>query len=202
MKCENCGKEYKVKNKRFCSQKCRTEFLRNHRTCIVCGSDFWTSPSSKVITCGPECEKINRSKNGRSEESMEHLKKAWEAFSQNKNTGNYDTNIHAKSYRLMSADGKVYEVNNLLKWCREHTDIIPYKNPKTFATEIGKIKAGKVKSAGGWTLIWSSENNLSREGMPKPHRSPKRTKMSEEERIERKRKRAKEYYQRKKVSDS
>lgn len=200
MKCVNCGKEIENRNKKYCSQKCRTAFLRNYRTCVVCGKEFYANPSSGVKTCRRECEYINRSNNGRSEKYRPYLEKAWDAISTNPNVGSFDTNVHAKSWGLMSPDGKVYEVNNLAKWYRDNKEKLnlPYSKPSDFITQMGKIKRGKVKSAGGWTLVWWSDENHAREGMEYPHVSPKRTKMSDEERLERKRIRAKEAYKRKK----
>ena len=200
MKCVNCGKEIENRNKKYCSQKCRTAFLRNYRTCIVCGKEFYAKPSSNVKTCSRECEYINRSNNGRSEKNMEQLRKAWDAINTNPNAGQFDTNVHAKSWGLMSPDGKVHEVNNLAKWYRDNVDKLnlPYSTSqngaRNFVTEICKVKRGKAKTAGGWTLVWWSDENHAREGMEYPHVSPKRTKMTEEERLERKRIRAKETY--------
>lgn len=192
--CKNCKKEYTGQNKVFCSGKCRTEYLRNTRKCVVCGKEFWASPSSEVLTCSVECEKKNRTIIGKSEENIKVLEIAREACAKSPNCGDRETNATAKSWGLVSPDGTLYEINNLSKWCRDHADIIPYSDPRTFCCELYKIKQGNVSTAGGWTLKWWNEKNKAREGMPEPKRHPKRTKMSEEERLQRKRERAKEYY--------
>ena len=200
--CKNCGKEYHNKNKVFCSQKCRTENLKNTRVCIICGKIFWTAPSSMVVTCSQECETINRSMIGKSDENLKKLEAAREAAAESPNIGNFDTNVHAKSWGLVSPDGILYEISNLSKWCQEHKDIIPYTNPKAFVVQLYKIKAGKVNNVGGWTLKWWSEENKARKSMqdlsehPKQHK--KRTKMSDEERLSRKRESARKYYRKKK----
>lgn len=198
--CKNCGKEYSGQNRMFCSQKCRAEYLKNYRACAVCGKMFWAPPSSRVVTCGQACESINRSKN---KSNLENLEMAWEASIQSPNSGAFDTNASAKSWGLLSPNGDLYEVNNLSKWCREHTDIIPYADPKIFAGDLYKIKAGKIMSAGGWTLAWWSEENKARKGMENPKPRKKHTKMTEEERLERKRQRSKAaYYRKKKQSEN
>lgn len=196
--CRNCGKEYAGQNKMFCSQKCRAEYLKNLRTCVVCGKKFWASPSSQVVTCSRECETANRASIGKSEGNLKKLVSAREAAAESPHIGNFDTNIHAKSWGLVSPEGKLYEVDNLLKWCRDNQDLIPYSNPRTFVTQLYKIKSGKVTSAGGWVLEWWSDTNYAREGLQDPKRHPKRTKMTDEERLERKRSRAREYYKKKK----
>lgn len=196
--CKNCGKEYTGRNKVYCSQKCRAEYLKNLRTCVVCGKKFWSSPSSEVITCSRECESVNRIIVGKSEKNLKILAAARESATKSPHIGNFDTNIHAKSWGLVSPEGRLYEVSNLSKWCHDNQDIIPYSNPKTFVTQLYKIKSGKVSSAAGWTLKWCSDVNFAREGLESPKHHPKRTKMTDSERLERKRERAREYYRRKK----
>lgn len=196
--CKNCGKEYTGQNKMFCSKECRAEFSKNKKVCPVCHKKFWSPKSSQVVTCSRECETINRARIGKTESNLKILKLAREAAAESPNTGDHNTNVHAKSWGLVSPDGELYEVDNLSKWCRDHADIIPYHDPKVFTRQLYKIKEGKVNSAGGWTLKWWSEENRAREGMPGPKQRAKRTKMSNEERLERKRRHAREYYRRKK----
>ena len=48
-KCLNCGKVL-GRNKLYCSQKCRAEHIKNTRKCVICGKDFYASPSSEKKT--------------------------------------------------------------------------------------------------------------------------------------------------------
>lgn len=203
--CPNCGKDTR-KNKVYCSQACRAEYLKNKRRCLVCGKMFWASPSSGKITCSVECERANRSISGKIGASAVNAAKAQEAAKSSPNSGRYETNAIAKSWKIRSPEGIVYDVNNLDLWSREHADIIP-SDPKHFACGIRDIKRtvqGKAKRGStqykGWTLLEWSEDNKARQGLPPILHHQKRTCMSEEERIRKKREAAKIRYQKLKHS--
>lgn len=203
--CPNCGKDT-GRNKVYCSQYCRAEYLKNHRKCVICGKLFWVSPSSEKMTCGPECERKNRSFNGSLDYSLKNLKKAQEAAKESPNSGQYETNAIAKSWKICSPEGVVYEVNNLSLWAREHADILP-SDPIQFTdgirgikyTLLGKKKRGSMQYK-GWTLLEWSDENKARKGMPPAYHPPKRTRMSDSERLQRKREAAKIRYQKSKQS--
>lgn len=200
--CPNCGKDTR-KNKVYCSQACRAEYLKNKRRCIVCGKMFWAAPSSGKITCSVECERANRSISGKTGASAVNAAKAQEAAKSSPNSGRYETNAIAKSWKIRSPEGIIYDVNNLSLWADEHADILP-SDPKRFALGIRDIKRtiqGKKERGStqykGWTLLEWSEDNKAREGLPPIPHHPKRTCMSDDERLQRKRYAAKIRYQEK-----
>lgn len=162
--CLNCGKKLD-RNKYYCSQKCRAEYIRNMRKCVICGKEFYASPSSGKKTCGKECEKIERMRNGKDGASAINVKIAQEAAVKSPNSGKFETNAVAKSWIVKSPQGEVYEVNNLALWARKHEELLPGE-PLKFVNGIRDIKRtlqGKKKRGcyqyKGWTLLsWSEEN--------------------------------------------
>lgn len=121
-----------------------------------------------------------------------------------------ETHINAKSYVIMSPDGKKYEINNLALWCKENADILP-SPPELFRAGIYDIKRSQLgnrknplSSYKGWTLISFSESNNARKGMPakKPPRPKRAPKAEYEEYVQKKRERARIYYQNKKDRES
>ena len=134
-KCLVCGND-KGRNKSFCSQKCRIEFLKNKKICIICGKTFYAPPSSGKITCSLECEKQNRSnkmKNNRMNEKI--LEKAHQAAKASPNSAAVETNSRAKNWVIVSPTGEKYEVNNLALWARNHSSILP-STPGQFADDL------------------------------------------------------------------
>lgn len=203
-KCIVCGKE-KGRNKFFCSQKCRMKHIKNKKICAVCGKAFFSPPSSGKITCSIECEKKNRSAMMKNSESNRIiLEKAHIAARNSPNSAAVETNSRAKSWAIRSPEGEKYEINNLALWARENSSIIP-GTPKQFADGIRRIKqtllGSKVRGAlqyKGWTLENFHDENLARIGLPNPRKHPIRSKMSDDERLRRKRESAKKYYQKRK----
>lgn len=202
--CLNCGKEIDGRNKKFCDQSCRTMYLQQRRICVVCGKEFLVPPSSGKITCSTVCEKANRAKNGLSGENMNKLKLAHEAAAKSPNSSSCETNSRAKSWVIQSPEGTIYEVNNITLWARQNADILP-SDPGKFSSGIIAIKGtieGKKKRGSyqyrGWHLISYSEKNNARSELPEPKKRVPRKKMSEEERLEKKRERAREHYKNKK----
>lgn len=162
--CLNCGKVL-GRNKLYCSQKCRAEYIKSTRKCVICGKDFYASPSSEKKTCSKECEKIERTKNGKNGASAKNMIKAQKAAIKSPNSGRFETNAIAKSWVVKSPTGTVYKINNLSLWAMEHKDILP-GTPLQFAggirdikrTMLGKKKRGACQYK-GWTLIsWNEEN--------------------------------------------
>ena len=137
----------------------------------------------------------------------EALKTAWEKCKTSPNTAPCETNVQAKSWKIKAPDGQIYEINNLALWARENEDILP-SDAKHFSAGIINIKRsiqGKKKHGcfqyKGWTLLEYYEENKAREGFPEPVKREPRKKMSDEERLAKKRQRAREYYKRKKKED-
>ena len=205
-KCVVCGKD-KGRNKLFCSQECRVKYLRNKRTCVICGREFLAPPSSGKITCSVECERKNRMINWKTNPIYAMtLERAHEAAKTNPNTAPVETNATAKSWVIVSPQGTRYEINNLALWAREHTDILP-STPDLFCDGIRAIKRtqeGKKKRGAhqyrGWTLEKYYDENLSRKDLPERKKRVSRSRMSDEQRLERKRQRARDQYQKRKNS--
>lgn len=204
-RCIACGKILSGRNKLYCNQACRVQYLRNKRTCIICGKEFWASPSSEVVTCSIECERKNRVYKGKkTPEIVQGLQKAHVAAKESQNTGPFETNHSAKSWIIKDPDGKRYEINNLALWARENEKILP-GTIRQFCDGIRGIKQsveGRKKRGAyqykGWTLETYYEENMARKDIPESKPRKKRTKMTEEERLEKKRKRAREYYRKRK----
>ena len=203
-KCIVCGKE-KGRNKFFCSQKCRMKHIKNEKICAVCGKAFFSPPSSGKITCSIECEKKSRSAMMKNSESNRIiLEKAHIAAKNSPNSAAVETNSRAKSWVIRSPEGEKYEISNLALWARENASIIP-GTPIQFADGIRRIKqtllGSKARGAlqyKGWTLEKFFDENLARKGFPESKKHPPRSKMSDDERLRRKRESAKKYYQKRK----
>ena len=202
-KCLVCGKEL-GRNKYFCSQKCRSNYLRNMKTCVVCGKKFYAAPSSGKITCSTACEKENRKRETRNNpEYMKNLEKAHEAFKTNPNTSG-ETHSNAKSWILLSPTGERFEINNLKLWCRQNEDILPSTPEKFYdgiskvkSTLIGTCKKNKIYHYKGWKIENFFDENKARANFPPRKERKPREKMSDEERLRRRREHAKKAYQEK-----
>lgn len=165
MKCLNCGKDT-GRNKYYCSQECRVSYIKNMKTCVVCGKKFYASPSSEKKTCSKACEHLERSEIGRTRSSSKRLILAHEAASKSPNSGRFDTNTQAKSWVIRSPEGVVYEIDNLKKWARDNEDILPSSPIRFYGgiidikrTFLGKRKRGYSQYKGWVLLSWSEENN-------------------------------------------
>ena len=89
--CLNCGGDL-GRNKYYCSQKCRAEYIRNHKKCVICGKYFYASPSSEKKTCSKACEKIERATIGKIGKSAQNLINAQKAAALSPNSGRFETN--------------------------------------------------------------------------------------------------------------
>lgn len=204
-KCLGCGRVLIGRNKMFCSQECRMKYLRNMKRCVICGKEFHAPPSSLKETCSAECESENRRRNGKENPVYAiTLAMAHEAAKTNPNTAPVETNRGAKSWVIVSPEGKKYEINNLALWARDHEEILP-GSARQFADGIRKIKQsiqGKRKRPAyqykGWTLESWSEENFARNDFPVNEKKPPRVRMSDSERRRRKRERERKRYQEKK----
>lgn len=136
--CLNCGGDL-GRNKYYCSQKCRAEYIRNHKKCVICGKYFYASPSSEKKTCSKACEKIERATIGKIGKSAQNLINAQKAAALSPNSGRFETNAIAKSWVVQSPDGTIYNINNLSLWASEHADMLP-GTPTQFSYGIRSIK--------------------------------------------------------------
>lgn len=108
-------------------------------TCAVCGTEFMSFPYEKKKCCSVECAVVLRAQNRRgvplSEEGMKNIRdsaaKNIEALRENmlrvqrdaRNhplCGPFETNHHAKDWRLITPEGTLVEFRNLDFFCRKH----------------------------------------------------------------------------------
>ena len=108
MKCLNCGKDT-GRNKYYCCQKCRVEHIRNKKKCEVCGKYFYVSPSSEKKTCSKECAHILKSNDGKFGAAKNNVKLAQIAATTSPNSGSFETNAIAKSWKIQSPNGTIYD---------------------------------------------------------------------------------------------
>lgn len=158
MGCKVCGKSI-GRNKNCCSMECYAIYKSHKKTCIVCGKEFYCSPSADTVTCNAECSKCNRQIKHLNGSYNDSLNKAHEAIKTSPLTGKFATHMRAKEWVIQSPDGEIYRCRNLLNWLREHEDLID-GTPKQAWDGIVKIKysmQGKRKNPSkswkGWTLI-------------------------------------------------
>ena len=164
MKCLNCGKDT-GRNKYYCYQKCRVEHIRNKKKCEVCGKYFYVSPSSEKKTCSKECAHILKSNDGKFGAAKNNVKLAQIAAITSPNSGSFETNAIAKSWKIQSPNGTIYDINNLSLWAKEHEDLLPGTVIQFVGgiRDIKRTKQGKKKRGSqqykGWELLeWSEEN--------------------------------------------
>lgn len=200
--CLNCGQPIAGRNKLYCNQQCRAEHLRHTHICPICGKEFYAAPSAEVHTCGAaECESEWRSEHA--EAAKSNLPAAWDGTRKSPNSGRFETNVTAKSWVIADPSGRTYEINNLKLWCDNNADLLPVV-PATFyrgiidvkKTLLGTKKRGS-KQYRGWTIVRWNDVNLAAKDYTAPQKTP-RKKMSDDERLTKKRERAREYYRRQK----
>lgn len=143
------------------------------KVCVICGSHFSEPPSSKKVTCGPECSRERKSQshqgkhNRWSAEARARKSAAGQAGGLTKGTvaarlspiaGPFETNQNARVWRLLSPNNKAYTVRNLAKFTRDNPEFFP--EPRKAADGIRQIQRyyqGKTKrvvsSYKGWQLI-------------------------------------------------
>ena len=151
----------------------------NIKICAVCGKPFADPPSSKRVCCSKDCSSIRK--------TLTHAgtRYSWSDEAKARNAGRFNTknleegtaaasklhggqrgpqNRGSKYWALKSPDGTVYEIINLLDWCRNHTDLFGMdageKSAKSISNGIIAVKRSmegkrknRVSSYKGWTLI-------------------------------------------------
>lgn len=110
------------------------------KKCIICGTDFKTSPSTKKVTCSLLCrkERCIRLSKGRTIQWSDEAKKKQSALGQTANlekgtaaalkspvSGPFETNHVALIWIFTDPSGKLHRVQNLRKWLRDHASDIP-----------------------------------------------------------------------------
>lgn len=164
------------------------------RKCVICGREFDISPSTNKITCSKECSSARKSKTHMGKHNKWGDKARERARAAAEKTGNLQNgnaaaqrnptnrrgpqNRGAKTWHLVSPDGKPENVLNLLDWARRHADdyfgMEPTEhNAAVIASGIRQIKRsmeGKryrhgvpspISTYKGWTLTGWSENKES-----------------------------------------
>ena len=113
---------------------------RNFKKCVICGKEFPCPPSSKTTTCSKECRserarrragcklsdkaRANISAGAKKRGMSADLQQAATAAAQaSPKAGRFVTNSSAKSWTLISPEGRTYEVMNLRLWVRENADL-------------------------------------------------------------------------------
>ena len=155
--------------------------------CVICGKWFTKSPSDRIVTCSPACRSKRRSQmlTGRvvstetrekiSERAKqrgytENLRHGTPAAQASPKSGRFTTNYSAKSWILLSPDGRRFECTNLNEWIRQNIHLFDCELTDTNVARISSgfrvikrnIKRGRGgKTYKGWTLEgWNDLNNL------------------------------------------
>ena len=129
------------------------------RLCVICGSEFETSPTNETFTCSKECAHAYRSDFSKSQKYIDQLNKAHEVRKTLPYMCATEEFIRAKSWKIKSPDGQVYECRNLMLWLREHSDMLDgtVKQAWDGITKIKYTMQGKRKNKlyqwKGWTLL-------------------------------------------------
>lgn len=137
--------------------------MKNQKICIVCGKAFACPPSDKTVTCSPECRskyasmrkrgksfsaetraKISASAKGRDMSGIQEA--ATTAALKSPKSGPFETNVNAKSWRLISPEGKEYRCRNLNLWVRSHTELFGVESTKD---NCARIRAGLQQAKSG-----------------------------------------------------
>jgi hypothetical protein len=112
--------------------------LKNTKKCVICGKEFFCSPSRNVVTCSKECrlKHISNTHKGMKmtsearakiasarknlETASEIQRKATEAAKKSPKSGRFITNRAAIDWHLVSPDGHHFYIHSLAFWLREN----------------------------------------------------------------------------------
>lgn len=157
------------------------------KKCVECGAEFSSPPSSKKVTCSKECQikrksrilsghkvsdetktKISRAAKKRG--YSENLKRGSAAAAISEKAGRNVNNSSAKTYLLLSPDGKQFNVTNLNHWIRNHIDLFDCigtdedisRISHGFYTVKKNIKKNiRGQTYKGWTILdWDDRKNF------------------------------------------
>ena len=113
---------------------------KNVKKCIICGREFYCTPSRNVVTCSRECSLIHLSQTHKGAKRSEDVKqkmsdarrknprnaeiqrKATEAAKKSPKSGRFETNRAAIDWHLISPEGEHFHVHSLTFWLRENCD--------------------------------------------------------------------------------
>ena len=144
---------------------------RNIKKCVVCGKEFYCSPSRNIVTCSRECRLIHLSQihkgSKRSDESknkmsiarqknprnIEIQQKATEASKKSSKSGRFETNCVAIDWHLVSPDGRHFYIHSLSYWlrenCKEYFGVEPdskqFFNIISALSRVKRSMLGKIK---------------------------------------------------------
>lgn len=156
--CIVCRNE-KGRNKKFCSLKCESAYLKNRKTCIVCGKTFPDPPTNASVCCSKECSSKHRKDMMQGEKQQNNFKKmiAGKELFEKEHQG--EKHVNAKEWVIQSPEGKIYRCRNLLYFIRSNPELFDGTERQVF-DGFSKIKAtrqGKRKNPSytykGWQLL-------------------------------------------------
>lgn len=163
--CLVCGKEYYNKNKYCCSRSCYARFRQNYKTCVICGKAFDCPPSSAKICCSKDCSLAWK--------KIQHDIGIYDGVTENFNecrreyikTHTGEKFHNAKSWKIQSPSGDIYECVNLMDFIKTHQEMFDGTVKQAFngfnrmkQTQKGTRKKGKSYQWKGWRLLeWSDE---------------------------------------------
>lgn len=157
--CPVCKKEFKGRNRYCCSMTCWAKYKTNIKKCIICGQPFADSGSNDTLCCSRECSRKHRKNLYDQGVNDAALQKAHAALPLRPLTGRFDTHVNAKTWKIQTPDGKIYECRNLKNWLRDHADLLDGTVRQAWdgITKIKYTMQGKRKNPShqwkGWKLL-------------------------------------------------
>lgn len=163
--------------------------MKNQKKCKVCGRLFACPPSTKKVTCSKECrieyarqrrtgyklpketrDKISEKAKGRDMTSFQSL--GTEAAKISPKSGRFETNVNAKTWHLVSPEGKEFICRNLRMWVREHCSLFGMEPSEHSFRNIysGLVQAKKgvhVSTYKGWRAEIIEESEIVKRKYPR-----------------------------------
>ena len=143
---------------------CYAQYKTDQKICLVCGKKFADPASNDTVTCSPECSRVHRQRLHESGIYAGTTEKAREVAKNHPLTGHFETHVNAKTWRIQSPDGQIYECRNLMLWLDEHSDILDGTVRQAWdgITKIKYSMQGKRKNKSyqwkGWRLLaWKED---------------------------------------------
>lgn len=148
--------------------------MLHQKTCPLCQTRFNCPPSSKKVTCSPECSRLRKAQTHRGKSNTwseaarrklaasgqtPNLKKGTPAAQLSPVSGPYVTNQEAKVWSLLSPSGERYTVTNLALFIREHPALFNHEIHQAYSglRQIQRCLNGKtmrtVSQWKGWRLL-------------------------------------------------
>ena len=131
---------------------------RNVKKCVICGKEYFCSPSKRVSTCSKECHlkymsRIHkgskrtaeaRQKMAKARKNLENAteiqRNATEAAKKSPKSGRFITNRSAIDWHIVSPDGEHFCFHSLAFWLRENGE--RYFNTKPDTKEFYNVVSG------------------------------------------------------------